>query len=210
MPTRLSEVFFRRPVLLWAILAVNFLASIYGYYWYRWQLRATPWWLWPFVPDCPLAATLMAAALALYLFWGRRESPFQLLTYAVLVKYGLWTVFVLGLYRTAGGAFTPEDWMLFVSHLGMLAEGVVFLGSLRWRAGPWWFTAFWSAANDFFDYFYPVRIGGRPTIGVYPYLPNEAHLPAARAMALAITACFFAVAVFTTFGPRRRGEYFGG
>ena len=196
MPTKLSEFFFRRRPLLWAILAVNFLASLYGYYWYRWQLAVTPRYLWFFVPDCPLAATLMAMALGVYLLFGQRRSWFHFLTYTVLLKYGFWTVFVFLLYWTAGGRnYTPEYMMLFVSHIGMLAEGAVFLGDMPQLPRYWWLAVGWSALDAYFDYFYPIEIPGRQALGVHPYLPNPAHLPIIRAMTLAITGIYLLVAM---------------
>ena len=175
MSTRLSEFFLRRRWLLWLIAAVNFFAALYGYYWYRYQFAATPVYLWLFTPDCPLAATLMAAALGMYLFRGRKESWFHFLTYTTLLKYGFWTVFVFLLYWGTGGRNIPEYTMLFVSHVGMLVEGAVFLGSLPQLPGYWWFAAGWSAVFDYFDYFHPIRIAPRASLGVYPYLPNEAQ-----------------------------------
>ena len=98
---KISEFFFRRRYLLWLIAAINFFSSLYGYYWYHQQLAATPWYLWLFVPDCPLAATLMAVALGIYLL-ARRNTLFQFMTYTILLKYGFWTVFVFALYWGAG------------------------------------------------------------------------------------------------------------
>ena len=88
MPTRLSEFFLRRRPLLWLILAVNFLPALYGFYWYKRQLQGTPWYLWLFTPDCPLAALMMAVALGLFLLWGKRRTWYHTLTYTTLLKYG--------------------------------------------------------------------------------------------------------------------------
>ena len=149
--------------------------------------------LWLFVPDCPLAATLMAAALAIYLLTGRRGSWFHLLTYTVLLKYGFWTIFVFMMYWAAGGSFLPEYVLLFVGHLGMLAEGAVFLPSVPQLPGYWWLAAGWSAVNDYFDY----------VVGVYPYLPNPAHLPVIRFVTLAITLGFVLTALAVTLRAKR-------
>lgn len=206
MPNRPGDFLFRRPYLLWTILAINFLASLYGYYWYRWQLAATPRWLWLFTPDCPLAATMMALALGLHLIGGVSRGWFHLLTYTTLLKYGFWTVFVFALYWVAGGGFYAEYVMLFVSHLGMLAEGAIFLDRTPQNPRHWWLAAGWSLLFDFFDYLYPIRIAGRAYTGVYPYLPNEAHLPVVRAMAFAISLGFAATAfVMARRVPRRAG-----
>lgn len=206
MESRLSDFFFRRRYLLWLILAVNFLSSLYGYYWYRYQLAATPRWLWLFVPDCPLAATLMAAALGLYLLAGRRDTWFQFLIYTTLLKYGFWTVFVFLLYWSAGGRYLPEYLMLFISHVGMLAEGAIFLGSVSHTPRRWWLAAGWSALFDYFDYFYSIRIAGRLNRGVYPYLPNDAQRPVILVMTLAITGAFVVAAVMATWRSGRRRE----
>ena len=201
--TRLSEFFFRRHWLLWAILGVNFFSSLYGYYWYHWQLMATTRWLWLFVPDCPLAATLMAVALGIYLFTGQRWSWFHFLTYAILLKYGFWTVFVFTLYWAAGGkSYSFEYIMLFVSHIGMLAEGMVFLGSVPRLPRYWWLAAGWSAVDVYFDYFYPIRIAGRRAVGVYPYLPNDFQRPVILVMTLAITFSFILAGVAAAWRAR--------
>ncbi|MGE5551755.1 MAG: DUF1405 domain-containing protein [Bacteroidota bacterium] len=199
MATKLSEYFLRRRWLLWSILAVNLLASVYGYYWYAWQFAQTPFVLWLFTPDCPLAATMMAAALWIYLRSGRRDTWFQFLTYTTLIKYGLWTAFVFVYYWLNGGkTFSLEYVMLFVSHLGMLAEGTVFLGSAPQTPRFWWLAAAYSAVFDYFDYFYPLRLPGRQGLGTYPWLPNDAHRPVILGLTLGITGVFFLVAILRT------------
>ncbi|MGE5529587.1 MAG: DUF1405 domain-containing protein [Patescibacteria group bacterium] len=204
MPGGLSGFFLRRRWLLWLILAVNLLASVYGYYWYRWQLKATPFTLWFFTPDCPLAATLMAVALAIYLVRGRRDTWFQFLTYTILIKYGFWTVFVFLLYWATGGAYHAEYVMLCLSHLGMLAEGAVFLGSVPQKTGFWWLAAAWSLVDVYFDYFHPVRIAWRRAIGVYPYLPNDTQRPVILLMTLGISFAFIITAAVLTLKRIRR------
>ncbi|EPR28178.1 putative membrane spanning protein [Geobacillus sp. WSUCF1] len=44
-----------RPV-VWLLLFVNAAGTIYGYYWYRYQLADTPPVFLPFVPDSPTAS----------------------------------------------------------------------------------------------------------------------------------------------------------
>jgi len=195
-----GEFFYRRRYLLWLILAINLLSSIYGYYWYRWQFEATPWTLWFFTPDCPWAATLMAVALGIFLFFDKKETWFQFLTYTILIKYGFWTVFVFTLYWARGGQNHSGDYiMLCLSHLGMLAEGLLFISFVRQKPWLWWLAAGWSAVDIYFDYYYPIRIMGRAAYGTYPYLPNDAHRSIILVMTIGITVCYLLVAFFVSW-----------
>ena len=204
MSTRLSEYFLRRRPLLWLILAVNFLSALYGFYWYKGQLQGTPLYLWLFTPDCPLAALMMAVALGLFLFWGKRRTWYHTLTYTTLLKYGFWTAFVFSYYWLAGGKdYSFGNWMFFISHIGMLIEGAVFIGSVPPVPSHWWLAAVYSLAFDYFDYFHPVHILGRPAPGVYPWLPNDAQRPLILALTLAVTGCLMVAAAYVTYRARK-------
>ena len=93
--------------------------------------------------------------------------------------------------------------MLCLSHLGMLAEGAIFLGSVSHTPRRWWLAAGWSGLFDLFDYFYPIHVSGRANPGVYPYLPNDAQRPVILVMTLAITGAFVVAAVVATWRSRR-------
>jgi uncharacterized membrane protein YpjA len=93
--------------------------------WYGPHLFATrqQWYLWPFIPDCPLFAGLFVVA-----FWGilrgRRWPLFYLVTAYGLIKYGVWTdVYTIALWATSGRLGFMSAAM-GLTHLGMILEGI--------------------------------------------------------------------------------------
>lgn len=50
-----------RPV-VWLLLFVNAAGTVYGYYWYRYQLAETPPVFLPFVPDSPTASLFLCSS----------------------------------------------------------------------------------------------------------------------------------------------------
>lgn len=168
------------------ILLVNVVGSVYGYNWYAGQLASTAKKLWLFVPDSPLATTMFAAALALSLL-GWRNSLFTLAALTANIKYGLWAVIVITDFWAGGGPVRFSEALLWVSHLGMAAQGAVYLraalfnpaGSGRGFTGTALsVTAAWMLLNDFLDYY----------LGIYPYLyePRQLLLGAVSALSLSV------------------------
>lgn len=185
----------RRPT-LYSLTLVNAAGAVYGFYWYRFQLAATPWWFWPFVPECPIQA-LLFAVVACLLLAGRRSPFLETVTYLGLVKYGSWTVMVLSLFRLTGGQLDGEKLFLLFSHVGMALEGLLFLrfvprpGRLLLFGAPAWF-----GAMDFLDY----------GAGIHPWLPNPAQLPAALFFALLGTAFALLWLLLRVLQPAERPE----
>lgn len=143
------------------LVLVNAVGSIWGFWWYRDQLLATPAWQWPVVPDSPTASTLFTMVLVLQL--ARRPVPaLASWAYLVMIKYGLWTVVVLGGYALRAGFVDGEAALLIASHAGMALEALLYLraypGSLRGVGAA---TA-WSLFNDAVDYL----------AGLHPTLPG--------------------------------------
>lgn len=182
----LMQIRTRRDWLL-ALILINFGGSLYGFYWYREQLAATPFRYWLFVPDCPLATLLFALALW-FIYRGREINTYTVLTLFGLVKYGFWTVFVLGLYWRTGGRLVFADFALFVSHLWMVAEALVFIPSTVRRLRSVGIVFVWFLLNDYMDY----------GLGLYPTLPNPEFLPLIRTVSLlstpVLTAAFLLIA----------------
>jgi uncharacterized membrane protein YpjA len=104
-------------------VAANLVGVVYGVFWYGEALFRRPPWTWFFVPDCPWAALLSATA---FLVWGRgREQPLLFgLAKGTSVFFGVWTLAVLAITRTA----EPR---LLLSHGLLLGEGL-----LVWRFWP--------------------------------------------------------------------------
>ncbi|MFZ5652625.1 MAG: DUF1405 domain-containing protein [Bacillota bacterium] len=142
------------------LLAVNIPGTAYGYYWYSGQLASTPRELWLFVPDSPLSTTLFSAVLALSLFGCR--SPFlSVLAFAGCIKYGLWAVIIISHFWGTGGDIEFKVSMLWVSHLGMAAQGMIYLRADGPVTPPVIAgTALWMFINDFLDY----------RLEIHPYL----------------------------------------
>jgi len=149
----------RHPVIFWACVVANLIGAVFGgWFWYGPMLLASPLWAWPFIPDCPLAALLGAVAL-LALWAGKQWRWFYALTAFACIKYGIWTIaFWLRQWSGAGEAY-PIEIMLFITHIGLLIEGLLFVPhisplSLRARLG----VIGWFGLSLFVDYglgYYP-------------------------------------------------------
>ncbi len=117
----------RHGWLFWSFIVANVIGLLWGTVgWYGTQLPQTPllWWL--FVPDCPLVAGLFAVAL-----WGQRNGKrwtgFNLWTAMGLIKYGVWTCTVWLAYWAQTQDFFLLSVAMFVTHIGLIAQGIVLL-----------------------------------------------------------------------------------
>jgi uncharacterized membrane protein YpjA len=152
--------------LFWLWMAINIVGFVLGTAgWYGGQLAVTPLIWWIFVPDCPLVAGYAAAAL-----WGlrkgRRWTAFNLFTALGCIKYGVWTCLVWLLYWSNTGDFQilSIPFLMFVTHLGLIAQGIVILIlTERWSVREVLPAVAYYAAADFVDY----GLGHHPS---YPML----------------------------------------
>lgn len=151
------------------VIILNILGTVWGFFWYGHQLAETPWYLLLFVPDCPLHA-LFFAVFAYWLLSGNQMTAAwqQWIAWAGVlggIKYGVWTVVILGQYfMTTGQPPAGEELLLLVSHAGMLLQGLAYLQYLPSNGMAAVLAVAWFAVNDAFDY-----LGG-----TYPTLPlNE-------------------------------------
>lgn len=182
----------RRWVII--IIVLNLIGTVYGYYWYEGQLAATPVVYWPFTPDCPEFAMFFAVVLIFYLY-DRRLHNFEVLTFFGLIKYGTWTVFTIALYFMASGDITNfDEWMLLISHVGMTIEGILYFKYLKLSKFNIFISLAWFLLSDYMDY----------AVGVYPYLPYQAHLPIVRAYAVISTVVIFIFLMYVE--NNKRGE----
>lgn len=158
------------------LVLINVLGSVYGYYWYHEQLAATPVHLWLFVSDSPLSSTLYALALLL-----RGKSPlrrlFQVVAFTAAIKYGIWAIVIITHYGVLYGNIGYTEIMLWVSHLGLAAEGFIFLKTLQFERVIGYVTGLWMLLNDLMDYY----------DGLHPYLFAPGQELAALITALILT-----------------------
>ena len=151
----------RRPIYLKILLAINLLGSWVGFLWYKEHLHATPWYYWPFVPDSPLSTIFFSVMLVILLM--RKSCPLvELLACVSVIKYGVWAAYVLTDYWLIGGTINLIDGLLWLSHLGMAAEGFIFIRQLFFTAQQGVMVWLWMYINDFMDYW----------VGLHPYLPD--------------------------------------
>jgi uncharacterized membrane protein YpjA len=165
-----------RSWFIWALLLINIVGSLYGFYWYRYQLAETPWYHLIFVPDSPLSSTFFCVVLITILI-KRRSTLFELLAYLWVIKYGIWAVII---NLDAGyilGEFTFENWLLSLSHLGMAIEGMIFLPHLRISKFNIILLMLWLGINDFMDY----------KIDLHPYLFDPSQLVLAYSIAIILS-----------------------
>lgn len=143
------------------LVFVNIMGTIFGIYYYLNQFLSTPFYLWLFVPDCPLYTFLFSVSLVMLLRTKKLNEDFHFLVNAGLIKYGIWTMLVITLYSReffAVGAFMYAS--LFILHAGMAGEALLFPRLKISRRVLLGATA-WFLLNDLADW----------TIGTLPWLP---------------------------------------
>jgi len=146
----LYAIFASRPV-VWLLLFVNAAGTVYGYYWYRYQLAETPPLFLPFVPDSPTASLFFLIVLGAWLL-GRQAPLFEALALVTLVKYGIWAVVMNVLVWRVTGTLDWTGWMLVVSHGAMAIEGMLYAPLYRFRPSHLALAAIWTLHNDVIDY----------------------------------------------------------
>ncbi|MCY8909351.1 DUF1405 domain-containing protein [Bacillus atrophaeus] len=142
----------QRPMLL-LVLAVNFLGTVYGYYWYLPQLLETPARFLVFVPDSPTATFFFLFVLVSFLM-KRNAKLFEALALVTLVKYGLWAVGMNLLVLFVTGELPWQGYMLIGSHFAMAVQGVLYSPYFRFRLWHLVLAAIWTLHNDVIDYLF--------------------------------------------------------
>jgi len=174
---------------LWLVFLLNIAGTLWGFAWYWDQLAETPWLLLVFVPDCPLHAMLFAIYILMLIRGIQVDKGWrQLVAWtAVLgcVKYGIWTIVIVGQYLFSPGASPDsQDWLLFVSHIGMTLQGLAYCSKLPGAPQCVSLAVLWFAMNDISDY----GLGTHPRLP----LPGQFTLAAALSAALTISAALWA------------------
>ena len=135
------------------LFIINFLGTVYGYYWYKWQLAVTEPQFLIFVPDSPTASLFFCIAIIGWII-GKHFKLIEALALITLVKYGLWAVVMNLLTLVENGAIGPAGWMLVVSHFLMALEAILYFGKYRFGTIHIIIAAIWTLHNDVIDYVY--------------------------------------------------------
>ncbi|QHA92297.1 DUF1405 domain-containing protein [Bacillus sp. N1-1] len=133
------------------LLLINIPGTIYGYYWYGWQLADTEPIFLLFVPDSPTASLFFCFVLLAFLFkknWPLMEG----LAAVTLFKYGIWAVVMNALVMVETNQLSPIAIMLILSHLGMAIEGLLFTPFYKIKRWHLVAVAIWTLHNDVIDY----------------------------------------------------------
>ena len=140
------------------IILLNLFGLLYGIYCYYDELIyffKKPYLL-IFVPDCPLYVLLFIISFPLLLI-GKRYNLLYFLTGSGILKYSIWTIFVLSFFSSYYPK--PESYILIFLHILMFLEGFLFFGiKLKILYLP--IIISWFLLNDFVDY----SLGTAPTI----------------------------------------------
>jgi len=143
------------------LIGINFLGSIYGFYWYKYQMESTPGkWL-IFVPDSPTSSSFFTFFLILYYF--KKKSPIlEAMASVTSFKYGIWAVAMIlwGAWARDSSlikiltvqSISWSDVMLMSSHLGMAIEAILFFKKYSYGIISLGIIAIWTFLNDYIDY----------------------------------------------------------
>ncbi|MGD6873965.1 DUF1405 domain-containing protein [Sutcliffiella horikoshii] len=158
----------KTPVMLWLVLIINVLGTIYGYIWYGYQLAETPAIFLIFVPDSPTASLFFCFVLAGFIL-KRNFKLFEALAIITLVKYGIWAVVMNILTLMETGYLPIEGYMLIVSHGAMAVQGVLYSPYYRFKLWHLVAAGIWTLHNDVIDYVFKMM----PWYGsLMKYLPQ--------------------------------------
>jgi uncharacterized membrane protein YpjA len=151
------------------LLVINFLGTIYGYYWYKDQLAATPFPLVLFVPDSPTASLFFCFVLAAFIL--RKNWPLmEALAVTSLFKYGVWAV---GMNVAAGVMGYPlifGNYLLIFSHSCMAIEGLLFIPLYKIRPRHLVVASVVLVHNEIVDYVFHIMPWYPPLEPYEPYI----------------------------------------
>jgi uncharacterized membrane protein YpjA len=173
--------------------------GFYAYYGPQFEwIGASNWFVYPFVPDCPLFVYLFVAAMGL-IYLGRANPTFIAFVALGNIKYGIWTIFVLFYYYErffgGGGSEAVFRSLILSLHIGMVPLGILLWRTLgRMRAHQVGIVLGLMLVYDYFDYFftdaYQVYPVGLPNNGVHnPYSWQELGLVPWFTIAQSLVLC---------------------
>lgn len=143
------------------LILINIAAVAIGGYYYQGQLAGTPAQLLVFVPDCPFYVLLFLLVILRII----RSDAFSFLVSAGMVKYGVWTVFVLLFHWQYYSApdMLAVTIVFILGHIGMALEGLAILPKKRVGALALAGVIAWLLLNDVSDYAW----------GTVPWIPRD-------------------------------------
>lgn len=199
-----SKSFLTSAWMLWMLFWVNLLGTIYGYQWYWDQMHETiidkKLWLVLFVPDSPTASLFFTLGL-IYLLMdlkrkkaGKQDLPktsppfrgiIEALGLIASFKYGVWAVGIIFASASKGESMGFEDWMLAVSHSGMVVEALLFARVFRMNFLGLAVAGCWVFGNDYIDY----------QFAVFPWLSDQLYgiLETIRRATILLSLCSWLV-----------------
>lgn len=136
---------------IWLLLIINILGTVYGYYWYRFQLAETPNIFLAFVPDSPTASLFFVIVLVAFL-WKKNWPFFESLALITLFKYGVWAVVMNILVYFETGVLGLDSLMLIISHGAMAIQGILYAPFYRIKWEHIVLASIWTLHNDIIDY----------------------------------------------------------
>ena len=180
-----------RP-LFFILLILNILAVIVGGYYYWDQLASTPVLLLIFVPDCPLFVLLAIPIIA----GAVKNDSYSFFVSAGMVKYGLWTVYVLLFYNSL--YFAPAALLVgiifLLGHIGMVLEGLALVPKIKPALLAIIATVGFLLLNDISDYFF----------GTVPPVPFSGNWDFILLRNLTFSASFLVVGALILYGAKIR------
>lgn len=152
LPQRLEDLALRLAV---PIALINLVGTGFGFWYYRFQLAATPVAAWPLVPDSPLATLFIGCSLLAYRF-DVEADWLHALGFLGAFKLGFWTPFVQLFLNGPGGIAVWLYVFLIVSHLAMVGEAFLVHRYATFSIPAVAVAVFWYGLNDLVDYFVPI------------------------------------------------------
>ncbi|KPN95338.1 DUF1405 domain-containing protein [Lysinibacillus sp. ZYM-1] len=134
-----------------ALLIINLLGTVYGYYWYGWQLAITKPIFYIFVPDSPTASLFFCFVLIAWIF-GKSWPLMEVLALVTLVKYGLWADVMNIWTLVETGSIGWQGWMLVGSHFAMAVQAILYMKKYVFTYWHVVIAAVWTLHNDVIDY----------------------------------------------------------
>ncbi|HEY3341239.1 MAG TPA: DUF1405 domain-containing protein [Anaerolineae bacterium] len=184
-----TDTLIANTLLVYGLAGLNIAGFVAGtLFWYGDFIRASnpPLWAYPFIPDSPLSTLLNRFAIAYN------------------IKFGAWTMLFWSLYWARTGDMNPLSVLMFTTHFGMAAEGVLLFQYLDGKGMRNTFTVMaWFALHDIVDYA-PIA-PGREGYGWYPPLPmGTALTPIMMAFAIVMTCALSGSLILQSQLSRRK------